>query len=293
MNDAATASALDLSIIIPWRNRPELARTLRQNREAFDALRAEVLVINSGGDFESLESLVRDSEVTRLRLIDLAQDTFNKCLAQNIGAAVSRGRRLMLLDADIMVTPTLLTGMVERTDDTTFVTIEWVADSNATPRPTGLATTRQSIQLVWADGRELAFEFFSLRRSDGARGGPGLICVLKEHFAAIHGMNARLTSWGWEDMDLIIRLQAKLGLRRAQFGDAVHLAHDDDIRNLHGGTRDASNLRNMALCYQNYERGYFLGTLGRDIETSKGKVFERSTVRQNEEEPAVRIAGIA
>src|SRR5262245_40999984 len=93
----------DLSIVIPWSNRPELGTTMRRNMEAFDALASEVLVVNCGGDPQALESLVDGPAPRGLRLIGVSSERFNKCLALNVGAFLSRASRLLLLDADILV----------------------------------------------------------------------------------------------------------------------------------------------------------------------------------------------
>ena len=265
-----------LSIVIPWCNRPELGDTLPQNMEAFQSLDAEVLVINCGGDRQKLEPLVSVPGSRRPRVIEISREGFNKCLALNIGAVLSRGRRLFFLDADVVISPAVMAGIVERTDERAFVTIQWVVDSNATGRPTGLAESIQMMELVWTDGERLSFEFYRTRAADQARGGPGLICVLREQFLAVQGMNSKLTSWGWEDMDLIIRLQAMHGMRRVLFGEARHLAHDDSRRNLNGATRQESVSRNMSLCYANYERRKFFGTLRRDVVESRGMTFEHA-----------------
>jgi glycosyltransferase involved in cell wall biosynthesis len=268
-----------LSIVIPWFNRTELGRTLRQNTDAFECQDAEVLVINCGGDPRALERLVDDSSLDALRIIEIPSEPFNKCLALNIGASLARAPRMLFLDTDIVISDAVLAGMVQRTDARTFATIEWVIDSNSTSRPTELARSTQTVELVWNNGQRMSFEFFRSRTTDQARGGPGLICVWKEHFLTVEGMDSRLARWGWEDLDLIIRLQAMTGARRVPFGDAIHLAHDDASRNLSGTTRQASLQRNMALCYANYERRQFLGTFARDVAAHKERVIEHEWCR--------------
>ena len=269
----------ELSIVIPWSNRPELGPTLQQNAGAFECLDAEVLVINCGGDRDTLERLAGDAPLRAPRIIEVPSGQFNKCLALNIGASLARGPRLLFLDTDIVISGAVLAGLVARTDARTFATIEWVLDSTAASRATELAHSTQTVELVWTNGRRMSFEFFRSRTADQARGGPGLISVWKEHFLTVEGMDSRLVRWGWEDLDLIIRLQAMTGARRVQIGDAIHLAHDDASRNLSGTTRQASLQRNMALCYANYERGDFLGTLSRDVAAHQGRLIEHEWCR--------------
>jgi glycosyltransferase involved in cell wall biosynthesis len=268
-----------LSVIIPWSNRSELRTTLQRNAAAFQSLPSEVLIVNCGGSPQDLQNLLEDSTLPRLRVIEVSSERFNKCLALNIGAFFSTGSRLLFLDADIVVSSAVVTGMIDLTDNKRFVTIRWVVDSNATARPTGLSESIQTLELVWADGKHLAVEFFRIRAADQARGGPGLICVMKDHFVTVQGMNSRLTSWGWEDMDLIIRLQAMMPVQRTLFGEAEHIYHDDSRRNLKGTTRQQSVQSNMALCYRDYEQGKFMGTLNQDIALSHHTVIEHSSTR--------------
>jgi hypothetical protein len=279
--------APDLSIVIPWCNRRELETTMRRNMEAFESLASEVLVINCGGDPAALESIVNASAPSGLRVVDIQSERFNKCLAQNVGAFVSRASRLLLLDADVVISAAVLAGMVERADEQSFVTIRWVVDSDAVERRTDMAEITQTMEYVWADGQRLSFECFRVRAADQARNGPGLICVRKEHFLAVQGMNSRLAGWGWEDQDLIVRLLAMTGLKRIVFGEAQHLAHGDSLRNLGGATAHESHERNMSLCYANYERRDFFGTLRRDLVACKDRLIEYSLPRT---ERAVRDA---
>lgn len=251
--------------------------TLRRNAAAFQSVDAELLVVNCGGDTQALERLVRVPGPCGPRVLHVRQDRFNKCLALNVGTAFSRGSRVLFLDADIVVTPEVLAGLVDRTNERAFATVQWVVDAGAATRPAGLAEFIQHMELAWADGERMSFEFFRSRGADHARGGPGLICALKEHLLAVDGMNSRLTSWGWEDLDLIVRLLAVHKIDRVLFGEALHLAHDDARRNLTGTNRDESAQRNMAICYANYGRRHFLGTLRHDLAACREAVIEHGS----------------
>lgn len=78
------------SVVIPWRNRPELARTLTANAEVFARHRAEVLIVNCGGDPDELSTLLRDQPIAELRQIYLPCGSFNWSLANNTGPVLSR-----------------------------------------------------------------------------------------------------------------------------------------------------------------------------------------------------------
>jgi predicted glycosyltransferase involved in capsule biosynthesis len=277
--DASTLPGIDVSVVIPWSNRPELEITLAKNSAAFSAVHSEVLVVNCGGDKQMLERILKSSPFGSVRCIDIPHHTFNKCLALNIGACSSCADRLFFLDADVILAPDFLASAIDCTKDDSFVTIEWVVDSNALAKSSGLVESIHTIEFVWDSGRRTAFEFYRKRVTDQARGGQGLICLLKKHFNQVQGMNSALIGWGGEDLDLIVRLLVLLEIQRVNLGEAIHLYHDDSVRQLTGKTRNPSFQTNMAICQANYANGRFLGTLDRDLLEWKDKIQELSCDR--------------
>jgi hypothetical protein len=89
----------------------------------------------------------------------------------------------------------------------------------------------------------------------------------------IHGYSSELETWGWEDDDILVRVQYALGLRRIQKGAALHLTHGDDRRILRG-PRGQSDQLNFLKCCRNYNKGLFLGTYGSDVARAADKVTE-------------------
>jgi len=89
----------------------------------------------------------------------------------------------------------------------------------------------------------------------------------------IGGFNSELQTWGWEDDDVLVRLQYVLNLRRVQKGEALHLTHGDDRRAL-GGTRSQSDQLNFIRCCRNYNKGLFLGTYHADVAWVTDRVAE-------------------
>lgn len=266
----------EVSVIIPWSNRPELEITLAKNRVAFSSVDSEVLIANCGGDRALLESILSANLFEGLRLVDIPQARFNKCLAINLGVLRSQSEHIFLLDADVILAADFLPRALEYANERSFVTVEWVVDSNATYKSNALTESIQTMELVWDNGRRVSFEFYRQRLRDQARGGPGLICLLKKHFIQVCGMNSALLGWGWEDLDLIIRLLWSVEIKRISLGEAIHLAHDNARRNLVGKTREQSLWTNMSVCYANYANGRFLGTLDQDISTWNSKTTERA-----------------
>src|SRR5438270_813642 len=93
----------NVSVVIPWRDRPELEGTLAQNAPEFESVGADVLVVNCAGDAAALTAAIGRSGCPRVRQIDIPAPRFNKCLAQNIGVHLCRGGVVFMLDTDMVL----------------------------------------------------------------------------------------------------------------------------------------------------------------------------------------------
>src|ERR1700691_3221588 len=123
-----------LSVLIPWYERDELRLTLAANAPVFAAHEAEILVINCGGSSSRLRDLIAASEATGVRQLDICTQSFNKSLALNIGLSYSRSDTVFTLDADVVLLCDFLAEAGTLADNRSFVTIEWVYESEpATP----------------------------------------------------------------------------------------------------------------------------------------------------------------
>ena len=280
-----------LSILIPWCARDELRMTLITNGPYFRELEAEVLILNCAGDSACLRQLVSDSGITGIRQLDIAAPRFNKSLALNVGIAYSQADTVFVLDADITLLKDALAGAIAFTKDGCFVTIEWVYESeppaggvaNATEAAGNLSSlTNDFVAAIESsafltfhlrDGRTVEHQVSRKDFLGTKRAAPGLLLAAKQQLLDIHGYNSALQTWGWEDDDVLVRLQHVLGLRRIQQGEALHLTHGDDRRILRGSRRQSDQL-NFMKCCRNYNSGNFLGTYQADVAWATGRVCE-------------------
>lgn len=270
------SSAIDVTVIIPWANRPELQVTLAMNRAEFESVGAEVLVVNCAGDGAMLSAAIEGSGCRGVRRADIPAPKFNKCLTQNIGAHLSRGTAIFLLDTDIILEQGFLKAALAEVSADTCATVERVVEKEATRRalPSYLLSMSQTTEFACRDGRVIRFEHERVYFEDGSEAGPGLVLLRKEDFRAIGGMNSKLVGWGYEDLDLHLRLNALQGITLKRVGRATHLTHGDDKRSLHGTDKIASHKLNIAICYDNYSRGDFMGTYAADIALWSPRVVE-------------------
>jgi glycosyltransferase involved in cell wall biosynthesis len=266
------------SVLIPWCDRDVLAGTLAQNRAAFAGHAVEIIVVNAGGSRSQLAAIVNSAGVPNVRTVTLPRSRFNRSLCLNVGALVSRGAYLFLLDADIVATSDILTAarrQLRRGDR--FVAVERIVESGGGyPPPPGsadlsfLAEVTDTRELLTVDGRRAVLR----RRSSpaGLRGGDGLLLVDRAHFRRIGGLNSRLKGWGFEDTDFQIRLQLGLGLERVEAGDVVHLTHSS------AGRDQQSYARNLAACTANYKRRRYKGSLVEDARRWSRALIEATPI---------------
>lgn len=267
-----------VSVIIAWRARPELELTLAMNRAEFESAGAEVLVVNCAGDPRALAAAAAGSACPGVRQIDLDVPEFNKCLAQNVGLHLSRGHVLFLLDADIILGAGFLCAARALVSAEHYVTVERVAEKEGRPAtPSYIVGMSQHTEFTCRDGRVIRFEHERLYFDDNSTVGYGQVVLRKEDFLSIGGMNSQLQGWGYEDQDLHLRLNALRGLTPLRIGRATHLTHGDDKRALFGMNKAQSHKVNVAIGYDNYARGNFMGTYAADLACWGGHVVERTS----------------
>jgi glycosyltransferase involved in cell wall biosynthesis len=255
-----------LSVIIPWSNRPELGRTLVNNRSEFASVAAEVIVASCGGDRQLLARCVAESNDPELRVLHLAT-AFNKALALNLGAAHARAPTLLFLDCDVELASGTCAAALSLVSAACAVTLDRVVESS--PAETvdypHLSAVIHTTELEMTDGRRVRLETNRRRLDEGSRSAPGIVFVDRQQFIEVDGMNSDLTGWGWEDLDLLVRLQLQ-GARIERAGSATHLSHGDDRRCIDGANRAGNEAWNAAMCLHNYGLGHYYGTYGSDCD---------------------------
>jgi len=270
--------APDFSVLIAWSNRDELGETLRKNHAWFANHSLEVVVVNCGGSASSLRRLVQGADLPYVRQIEIPGVTFNKSLALNIGVYKSRAPLLLTVDADIIFQSDFLQESLSHLEKNAFVTLRTFTES---ARPgvgkMGVQSAAQSkvtlkelsrideLEIRWTDDTTTHTHISRADLMQGTKAGPGILIAKKEHFLGINGYNSEMRFWGWEDVDVLFRLQRVFGLDRCECGSAIHLTHDDSSRAVKGDTRAGTNLDNFLLAWSRYARGNFAGTYKEDV----------------------------
>ena len=251
-----------LTVIIPWCDRSSISEALQRNRDVLAEF--EIIVVNVAGDRGQLVRHVARAGLNNVRLVHVAAAAFNKSLALNIGIHLASHDACLVLDADIVLDDYKVTDALQVLEEECFVTLGRVAhvrEEGGQAAP-GLRYLRNLIELELADGRITQVETSSLSNVDKSRSGPGILLARKSWLVGVSGYNSRLQGWGWEDIDMIVRLQFS-GLQRRQYGFGLHLTDEHPPSSLE--TKRESEARNRLLAYNNYAAGNLRGTLEQDV----------------------------
>lgn len=260
-----------ISIIIPWRNRQQIASTFARFREVADDIQGEIIIVNFGGDYTFLNSLLPRQGRHRVKIINLnGIPYFNLSATRNIGAYHASHELLLFCDCDVFIN----TDVVRRNVDTlithsnTFATPEWLVETDKSSLNDGkIARFRIDMTITLDDGRVIEVPMETKNKAEGARYASGQMFVRKAMLLSINGYNSGFQNWGWEDIDLMIRLKAELGASWVADGIFTHLTHSDEERVLHYKNQDLKNSSDRAYTkgFERYNQGNFLGTYHEDI----------------------------
>ncbi len=69
---------MNVSIIIPWSNRPDLAESLEKNYNIFNVDHIEIIIVNFGGNTEEANEIVNASALNNIKLLHIESEVFNK-----------------------------------------------------------------------------------------------------------------------------------------------------------------------------------------------------------------------
>jgi hypothetical protein len=265
-----------LSIVIPWKDRPELALSLAHNRPIFRSYNAEVSIANCGGDLDLLHRITAREEA--IINVGSLPGIFNKPYASNVGAYCSHGDRIFFLDADVLLHVDTLPQMLSALEHDSMVTVSRVKECSL-DEPEIDSMIRSEIfseskspklliqfEIFWPDGTKTVTEDVCIDVESGDCSGPGLALLWRSDFLAVEGFSSIFSGWGFEDTDLIIRLQKKLGVRHERRGTVHHLKHGDEKRVSFGKPLTESSGSNVIRGLERYMNGDELGSLSSDVE---------------------------
>jgi glycosyltransferase involved in cell wall biosynthesis len=262
-----------LSIIVSWKNRKELARSIESLLATAAHFNGELVLVNFDGDTQLLAQLMNGFAGEALKIVNVKdQPLFNKSASNNLGAFHARFDHFFFCDCDIIMEPATLQGLFGRVQETeaSFGTLEGVKETIINSiQNNHIVSFGYELFIRTKNGRTLKIVDSEEDANDGSRNAPGLLLTSKRNFESINGYNSNLVGWGWEDQDMISRLTLGAGLTRKIFGKAYHISHDDQERTKHYpiSNRWESRDKMFRQALANYDADQFMGTYSKDIST--------------------------
>lgn len=222
-----------VDVVVPWRDRAEIASALPSIERAAAAVGGRVTVVDYGGRPGYLKERLAfagcSAGVVEVRNVPF----FNKAAANNVGASRGNAPLLFFCDCDVILDTSALTELSEivQQDRNLFATMAGVRETDRNSRRAAhVVRFGYELHIHTANGRRVEIVDHEEDSRDGSRHAPGLLMVRRYSFLEINGYNSRLDGWGWEDQDMICRLTLGLGLQRRMHGTALHISHGDRAR---------------------------------------------------------------
>lgn len=208
---------MSISVVICTYNRPErLSRTVEAVARQKGIDEAEVVVVDDGsdGDFKAIERNWR----TKLNFRYIKIRHKGRAGARNRGVKAAEGRRVILLDDDVVVRPKWLERHVAVQDPKLAVLGPYPIGKprrGAKPYPPLLARHVDPVRFDRIENCEDAgFKFFAT----------GNLSLDREFFLELGGFDERFKHYGWEDIDFGYRFERAGG--RLMFDERAKAMHD-------------------------------------------------------------------
>jgi hypothetical protein len=244
-----------LTVVVPWRDRPEFAQTLAANCEVLPP-DTQWIVVNGGGDKAALEAMVAGHRIT---VVHLPLRRWAKGPVQNVGASFADSKRLFLLDCDIIVEADGWSEMQSALEAHTVVTMAKVFDDSLDIFPDADEVVNQ-VELT-IQSRQIVMNRSRYWPAEGARNGPGVALLHTHDFRRAGGLVGSLPrGLGFLDVDLLIRLDIS-GVTRREAGFGRHIDLDATTRS---SARVSGDRTNYGVCLARYHAGQFHGTYDAD-----------------------------
>lgn len=258
------SSLSNLTVIIPWADRPEIHECLIRNRELLARTQA-VIIANAGGSKNQIHKLAIRAGLPSLSVLHIPMIQFNKACAINLAVSRTHAKKIIVLDNDILIGQRTLAALAACATKTTFSTAKRMCDRNDEAVKSDEGTVTHLMRIKPRRRDELEIETSQQSIGSTGRSAPGIACFTRAAFLAVGGMNSKLYGWGWEDIDLIVRLQLALRLQRRQTGTVGHL--DSSIGSAKSGfsKKASSQTMNFQTALAAYMVGELSGTYGEDL----------------------------
>lgn len=250
----------DLTIIMTVKDRSEIIETLQYLDKEFKELRPlEILIVSQDKSILYLESELRNLHHinTIVKIIQYPCEKFNKSLAINIGISKAKGEKILQLDVDIQIDLFNLEQMVKGLVKDSFVILKEIKESEEDVIEGDIKEFKFSLGFKFLN-IDISVDTSKYYFNTGTRMAPGMLLAWKKDLIQVQGYDSNLEGYGFEDIDIIIRLKA-LGRKLFEIGCGHHILKITDV------SRRKSDSNNLWYCVDKYHVGNFLGTMDQDL----------------------------
>jgi glycosyltransferase involved in cell wall biosynthesis len=192
---------MEISVVVPtYNNRDVLRRTLEAlERQAFPAGEYEILVADDGSTDGTAEMVQEVRGPAPVRY--LAQANAGRSAARNLGARAARGRILLFVDSDVWATPGLLSAHHRHYPPRARkLGVQGPSPTHPDARVTPFMKVKEITPDLTVRRRRNLSPVHVITRN---------FSVLREEFEGAGGFDERFTGYGWEDIELAMRLQSR------------------------------------------------------------------------------------
>jgi FkbM family methyltransferase len=213
----------NVSLICACKNRYNALKLSLNSWLMFDEVK-EVIIVDWSSDVPINDLLELDERVKIIRVED--KKYFNLCQPLNLAASIATGDYILKVDCDYIINPYYNFFESYKIDQNSFVsgnpnfdTLEYVDENGITKSEYSSANIDDIIK--YANSYSHYFKYLK-----------GLLFVSRENFEKIGGFNEDILSYGWDDGEIITRLE-RLNLEHKKIDYdycILHLPHPDKKR---------------------------------------------------------------
>ena len=198
---------IETSIIIPTYNREKILYKCLQalNKQTYPANKFEIIIINDNST-DNTETMIKDIKI-KPDLIYRKQEHSGPAGTRNTGIKLAKGEFIVFIDDDIIVNPAFLDAHLQEQKHKQKVIVHGpVIYTNNLDNP-----TKEEMKIT-----DFSRSYFAT----------GNVSIRKNHLMKSGLFNETFTEYGWEDLELGIRLK-KMGLKATRAAEAkgFHLKH--------------------------------------------------------------------
>jgi glycosyltransferase involved in cell wall biosynthesis len=193
---------VEISVVIPtFNSRDVLRRTISELVSQAFPKHAYEIVIADDGSTDGTAEMVREAQRGPVAVRYVSQPNLGRSAARNRGARAALGRILLFIDADIWATPTLLaTHHAHYPAGVQHLGVQGRSLTHPDARTTPFMRAREITPDLSVRRRHDLSPVHIITRN---------FSVLRSEFEAVEGFDEGFTGYGWEDIELAMRMQAR------------------------------------------------------------------------------------